>query len=145
LKRHDWTDRVFRHIRRLAGFELYLCVLITAELIGSTYYRALEVATGCQRLKVLCRTLVADELAHVGFESQLLLALRVPKRAPTRVALCFAHRTFFTGAAGVVWFAHRAVLGRAGYGMMSFLRACRTQYSFYLDPPLIKMASSSVL
>jgi hypothetical protein len=86
LKRHDWTDQVFRHLRRLAGFELYLCVLITAELIGNVYYRALEVATGCQRLKVLCRTLVADELAHVGFESQLLLALHAQKRAPTRTA-----------------------------------------------------------
>jgi hypothetical protein len=75
LKRTDWTDRVFRLIRRLAGLELYLYVLISAELIGIAYYRALEAATHCQRLTVLCRVLVSDELAHVGFESQLLLAL----------------------------------------------------------------------
>src|ERR1700734_2662881 len=76
LKRSDWTDRVFRLVRRLAGLELYLYILISAELIGIVYYRALEAATDCQRLTVLCRGLVSDELAHVGFESQLLLALR---------------------------------------------------------------------
>ena len=64
LKCHDWTEWVFRGVRRLAGLELYLYVLISAELIGVVYYRALEQATGCQRLKVLCRTLVSDELAH---------------------------------------------------------------------------------
>ena len=64
LKRRDWTDRVFRRLRSLAGLELYLCVLITAELIGNVYYRALASATGCQRLKVLCRTLVADASAR---------------------------------------------------------------------------------
>src|SRR5262252_4170242 len=79
LKNTDWTDRMFRRLRRLAGFELYLHVLITAELIGNVYYRALETATGCQRLKVLCRTLVSDELVHVAFESQLLLSLRAER------------------------------------------------------------------
>jgi rubrerythrin len=76
LKRADWTDRVFRRVRQLAGLELCLYILISAELIGIVYYRALEAATDCERLMVLCRTLVSDELAHVGFESQLLLALR---------------------------------------------------------------------
>src|ERR1700735_664434 len=31
LKRTDWTDRVFRLVRRLAGLELYMYVLISAE------------------------------------------------------------------------------------------------------------------
>src|ERR1700722_11443267 len=63
LKTTDWTDRVFRHIRRLAGLRLYRSVLISAELIGNVYYRALESVTGCKRLQVLCRTIVSDELA----------------------------------------------------------------------------------
>lgn len=82
LKSSDWTDRVFRRVRRLAGLELYLHVLISAELIGIVFYRALEAATGCRRLRLLCRVLVSDELAHVGFESQLLLALRTSRAAP---------------------------------------------------------------
>jgi hypothetical protein len=76
LKSTDWTDRAFRLIRRLAGLELHVRVLICAELIGNVYYRALESVTDCERLQVLCRTIVSDELAHVGFQSQLLLTLR---------------------------------------------------------------------
>src|SRR5258708_12804174 len=81
-------------------------VLITAELIGNVYYRALESATGCQRLRVLCRILVSDELAHIGFESQWLLALRASRPAPVRTLMRLGHRAFFAGTAGVVWLTH---------------------------------------
>jgi hypothetical protein len=133
-KSRDWTDRVFRRLRRLAGLELYLHVLTAAELIANVYYRALEAATGCQRLKVLCRTLVCDELAHVGFESQLLLALRARRPAALRFLIRHAHRAFFAGTAGVVWLTHRALLRGAGYGARAFLRACLAQHAFYLEP-----------
>ena len=144
LKRRDWTDRVFRLARRAAGFELYLHVLITAELIGNVYYRALEAVTGCQRLKVLCRTLVADELAHVGYESQLLLALRAERAAVLRGLMRAAHLAFFAGAASVVWITHRAVLRQSGHSARSFLRACLAQHAFYLKPIDMPLPSTSV-
>jgi hypothetical protein len=130
-----WTDRVFRRARKLAELELALSVLLTAELIGNVYYRSLEAATGCQRLRWLCRALVADELAHVGFESDLLLCMRADKPAPVRVMLDVIHRTFFLCTAGVVWATHRPVLRQAGYGPFGFLQACWMQYQFYLIKP----------
>ncbi len=143
-KSTDWTDRMFRRVRRLAGLELYVHILICAELIGIVYYRALEAATHCQRLKMLCRTLVADELAHVGFESQLLLALRAARAAPVQAVMRLAHRAFFAGTAGVVWLTHRSVLRRSGHGVRSFLRACLSQYAFYLEPVNVTLASPSI-
>jgi len=143
-KGSDWTDRVFRLVRRLAGLELYLNILICAELIGIVYYRALEKATDCRRLIVLCRVLVSDELAHVGFESQLLLALRAGRTAPLQALTRLAHRAFFAGTAGVVWVTHHSVLRRGGYGARSFLRACLSQYAFYLEPVNVTLASTSV-
>ncbi len=144
LKRTDWTDRVFRRVRRLAGLELYLYILINAELIGIVYYRALEAATGCRRLRVLCRVLVSDELAHVGFESQLLLALRAGRAAPLQALMRLAHRAFFAGTAGVVWLTHRSVLRKGGYGARGFLRHCLSQYAFYLEPVNVKVASTVI-
>jgi hypothetical protein len=144
LKRRDWTDWVFRRLRRLAGFELYLYVLISAELIGNVYYRTLEAATGCLRLKVLCRMLVCDELAHIGFESQLLLALRAGRPAALRAVMRVAHRMFLVATAGVVWLTHRSVLRHAGHDARSFLRLCLAQYDFYLEPPRASLASRSV-
>jgi hypothetical protein len=143
IRQHHWTDWVFRCIRKPAELEFALGVLLSAELIGHVYYRALEVATGCQRLRLICRMLVADELAHVGFESDLLLSMRSRKVAPVRVAIDMAHRTFFLGAALVVWSTHRALLRRAGYGMFGFLKACRAQYRFYLQPPHVNVSARS--
>jgi hypothetical protein len=134
LKRTDWTDRAFRRIRRLAGLQLYLSVLISAELIGNVYYRALETATDCKRLRALCRTIVSDELAHVGFESELLFALRAGRPAPLRAVTRSAHRIFFASTATVVWLTHRSVLRCAGHSARSFLRCCLAQYTFYLEP-----------
>jgi hypothetical protein len=134
LKRTDWTDRSFRLIRRLAGLQLYVCVLICAELIGNVYYRALESVTDCERLQVLCRTIVSDELAHVGFESQLLFTQRAGRAARLSALARSAHEMFFASTAAVVWLTHRCVLRRAGHSGRSFLRACRVQYKFYLEP-----------
>ena len=144
LKRTDWTDQVFRGVRRLAGLEFYLYILTSAELIGIVYYRALEAATDCQRLTVLCRGLVSDELAHIGFESHLLLALRAERAAPVQAMMRLAHRAFFAGTAGIVWLTHRSVLRQGGYGARSFLRVCLSQYAFHLEPVKATLASRSV-
>lgn len=141
-KRGDWTDHVFRRLRRLAGFELYLSVLVTAELIGKVYYRALEVATGSRQLQALCRMLVADELAHIGFETDLLRGMHESKSPPVRWLHTAAFRTFFTGASLVVWCEHRRILRSAGYHFGTFMRACAAQYSFYLEPPALHAAES---
>ena len=139
-----WSDAIFRRLRRLAGFELYLHVLITAELIGYVYYHALESVTGCQRLKVLCRALIADELAHVGYESELILELRAQKPAAMRTLVRLAHRAFFRSAACAVWISHRRVLERAGHTAAGFLRACLAQYAFHLDPPAAWSGATAV-
>jgi hypothetical protein len=143
LKSRDWTDRIFRRVRRLAGLELYLHVLISAELIGILYYRALEAVTSCQRLKALCRALVCDELAHIGFESQLLLVLRAGRPAAVRTLLRMGHQTFFGVTVSVVWLTQRAVLRHAGYSARSFRRACLGQYTFYLQPAEEVLASTT--
>jgi len=133
VRNHSPTDMAFRAVRRLAGFELYLHVLVAAELIGNIYYRALETVTGCRRLKILCRTLVADELAHIGFESALLRELYTQRSPLTRAVTRIAHRAFFNGGVLTVWTTHRSILRQIGYDLATFSRVCRAQYSFYLD------------
>jgi hypothetical protein len=135
-KHTDWTDFVFCCLRRLGGLQFRLHVFITAELIASVFYRALETATGCQRLKVLSRTLVADELAHVGLESQLLLTLRARRWPVVRGGIRLLHRAFFVSTACVVYVAHRALLRSVGYNIARFVRVCMEQYAFYLEPPV---------
>ncbi len=138
------TDQAFRRLRRLGGLEARLRLLVSAEIIGIIFYRALEVVTDCRRLQILCRTLVADQLAHVAFESQLLLALKGRRPGPIKLLLGAWEQSLLTAAALVVWTTHRRVLKCAGYGPLLFLRDCRSQYAFYLKwPPALRATRSS--
>ena len=136
------TDQAFRALRRLGGLQSRLRILVSAEIIGIVYYRALEVVTDCRRLQILCRTIAADELAHVAFESQLLLQMRGGKHGLAKL-LTSAWEQCVLGAAALVVFAtQRRVLKSAGYGPALFLHDCRSQYAFYLKwPPALRRLS----
>ena len=140
MKRSGWSYRLSGYIRGLTGLHWQLCMLISAELMGIVYYRALESVTDCERLRLLCRVIVSDKLAHVGFESQLLATLRADYPASLQPIIRSAHLAFFTGAAAVVWWTHRSVLLRAGHGARSFLRSCLAQYAFYMEPNRLPVA-----
>src|SRR6186713_586229 len=68
LKRRNWTDSVFRRIRKLAGYEAAVTILVTAEMIGFVYYRALARATASPCLGRICREMCADEAIHLRYE-----------------------------------------------------------------------------
>ena len=138
-RRHD----LFYALMPCAEFEARLVSLATADLIGKVYLRALEVATGCRQLRALCRMLVADQLAHVGFESDLLRAFHSQRLALIRAPRALALRTHFTSASVGAWILHRPVLEKAGYSVSTFIRACSAQWSFYLEPPAIHAASAA--
>jgi hypothetical protein len=133
-KRSGWSYPLSGYVRGLAGLHWQVSMLISAELAGIVYYRALESVTDCQRLRLLCRVIVSDKLAHVGFESELLATLRADRPASLQALMRLAHRTFLMSAAGVVWWTHRPVLRRAGHGARSFVRSCLAQYEFYMEP-----------
>jgi rubrerythrin len=131
----NWADGLFRILRRLAGFELAIMVLITAELIGIQYYRALLNSTRSKRLRAICSLFMQDEALHVAYESELLLALRRRRAAPLRALITFAHGIFHAATALAVWYDHRRVLRYAGHTPMSFLRTCTSHYALYFLAP----------
>jgi hypothetical protein len=144
-QRAHWIDRAARRVHGLAGFELQIAELVSAKLIGKVYYRALESATGCRQLQTLCRILVADELAQIGFESDLLREMHARKPPLMRATHATLHRAFLTNASLAVWLSHRRVLRSAGYGARSFMIACAAQYAFYLAIPKVRTRSEMTL
>ena len=87
LKQRSWTDSIFRVLRKLAGFEAAVTVLVTAEMIGFVYYRALARATESRCLKTICRSMCADESLHLRYETQLLMTIRGQRGAVLRGAV----------------------------------------------------------
>ena len=128
LKQRNWTDSIFRQIRRLAGFETAVTILVTAEMVGFVYYRALGRATQNNYLRTICRQMCADEAIHLRYEAQLLRTLRGARPSWLRAVVGLAHRTLLAIAARVVFREHRAVLEFAGHDTRSFVKDCRSLY-----------------
>ncbi|MCI0462519.1 MAG: ferritin-like domain-containing protein [Gemmataceae bacterium] len=120
-------DSVFRLLRRLAGLELCISVLLTAETIGKVYYQALRRATGSVLLRRICDQLLRDEVQHIRFHAERLALLR-SKRARWRVWLAHGwHWVLFGGTCLVRWVKHRRALRAGGLGLWAFWRACRLE------------------
>jgi hypothetical protein len=126
--RHTCVDSVFRRLRRFAGLETSICVLLTAEVIAKIYYRALLAATASPALRAICRRLLEDEASHVEFQSERLAILR-RKRARWRVAAAVAtQRLLFAGSVAVVICRHKPVLRLANYSFLVFWRDCHREF-----------------
>ena len=133
LKRRNWTDSVFRRIRKLAGYEVAVTILVTAEMIGFVYYRALARATDSPGLKTICRQMCTDEAVHLRYETQLLMTLRGERAPLARRLVEFLHRTLLSMSARVVFHDHRRVLRHVGYTPGSFRRDCEAVYRMVMS------------
>jgi hypothetical protein len=115
-----WVDTVFRRLRGLAGLELSLTVLVTAEFVAVPYFRALRGATNSSILKIICNRILEDEANHLKFQASMLA--RVAGRRPEvfQRFLSELHRLFLLGTILVVWFEHHILFEAAGYTFLRF-------------------------
>jgi hypothetical protein len=119
---HSWPDAVFRFMRRRAGLELSIVVLVTAEIIAKVYYAAVREATGAPVLRRLCDQILGDEVRHVHFQTERIAVMR-RSRSGVAVGLCqFLHRVLLAGTCLVVWHKHGRALRAGGYGFRRFWR-----------------------
>jgi hypothetical protein len=116
----SWTDFVFRRVRRLMGLELLITVLLTAELIGEVYYRAIRAATGCPALRAICAQILRDERMHVRFHVERFRFLRRGRSRLRGLLQDGAWRFFFAGTCLAVWLKHRRAFRLGDYGFRRF-------------------------
>ncbi|MEO8403884.1 MAG: ferritin-like domain-containing protein [Chitinophagaceae bacterium] len=115
LIRHHWVDAVFRWLRKLAGIENTVRVLLIAEIVAKVYYRGLHDATNSVLLKKICNQILRDEDQHIRFQCD---ALRVFFKKKSMISKLFTRSwqyTLMTGTSIVVWMQHRKVLKKSGY------------------------------
>ena len=118
----DWLDNVFRSLRKWAGLEGTVTVLLTAEIISMVYYKALESATHSVLLRQICRQILVDEEMHLRFQSFALLLLYEKKSRPGILFSGLLHTTLMGGTLIMVWLYHKKVLQADGYGFFSFFK-----------------------
>jgi hypothetical protein len=118
----QWSNGVFRKLRHLAGLELAICVLLTAELIATIYYAALRGATRSIVLRRVCEQILRDEAMHVRFQSERLAELRRDRKRWTAHGSAALQAAFFVVTCTVFWISHRQVLSAGGFSLRRFAR-----------------------
>ncbi len=124
----EWTDHCFRWLRHRAGLELAIVVLLTAEVLAQVYYAALRRATRSPVLVRVCSQILADEAAHVRFQSERLALLRRGQSWLTRALRTCCERVLFAAACLVVWHGHRSVFRAASVSFRSFWRRAHSAF-----------------
>ena len=128
IKEH-WVDGVFRKLRKLAGIDNTIMILLIAEIISKVYYAALKKATKSVLLQKICSQVLKDEDQHISFQCCTLQQL-FRRRSPVNRALIHTlYFTLLTGTIAVVWLYHKPVLKKGGHTLRSFRRAVTTAYS----------------
>lgn len=118
--RRDWTDGIFRKLRRFANLEVAIAVLMTAEFIATLYYPALGRATRCPLLQKLCDRITQDEAIHLQFQISLLHRRRWSRpQIFNRLAIAL-HHGFFNLTVLLIWREHNTVLQAGGYNFQQF-------------------------
>jgi hypothetical protein len=129
-----WVDSVFRRLRVLAGLELSLRVLVTAEIIAVPYYRALGRATASPLLHAISVRILQDEAAHLRFQSSMLSRLGVARQPALGRFVSRLHRIFLVGTLFVVWVEHGSVFRAAGYGFERFALEALIEFAALESP-----------
>ena len=150
--KNDWLDNVFRSLRKLAGLEGTVTVLLTAEIIAMVYYKALESVTNSHLLRQICKQILVDEEMHLVFQSFTLSQIYSRKATITVPVSGWIHAILMAGTIVMVWFFHKKVLRSGGYGFFSFFISvwkefskCRTLIKNKAPQPVFASSVASTL
>ena len=124
LHRH-WVDGIFRRLRKLAGLECMVTVLVTAEVLAVPYYRAVHRISPCPALRALCRRILREEAQHLLFQASTLASLQRSRPSWWIGLTHFAQHVLLAGTCATVWTQHGKVLRRGGINFLSFVLTCR--------------------
>ncbi|MEM9091776.1 MAG: ferritin-like domain-containing protein [Cyanobacteria bacterium P01_F01_bin.53] len=116
----QWSDGLFRKLRKLCGWEMMISVLLTAEVIAIAYYSTLAKASQDPQAKRLFERILQDEVTHLQFHGERLSCAR-SGRFSTRWAF---HRLFLWVVTGLVWVEHRHVLIHQFSSFPRFIQRC---------------------
>lgn len=109
VRRRSFLDDIFRILRKTGGLKSEIIVLVTAEMIALSYYRAMAECTASPALKHICRQMLKDELPHIVFQSYTLYKLKTrPLENLLRILLMEATMT-------AVWMSMKHVFQAGGY------------------------------
>ena len=107
-----WSDTIFVRLRRALGLRLELMVLMLAEVVALSYYRALRDGSDDPLTSDVAGRILADERRHVPFHCQRLHAAFARMPRPARPLVTWGWWLLMAGAALLVAVDHGSALRR---------------------------------
>jgi hypothetical protein len=127
LKGH-WSDFAFILVRRRAGLELELMILMVAELIAKRYYLAVHDATSDETIRLMCLQILRDEESHVAFHCDSLGRSFADYSKLHRALLRWSWKRFYQMVCRIVGWDHREVLRAANVTKREWMAATNTVF-----------------
>jgi len=130
----QWTDAIFRRLRKLADLELCIRVLVAAEIVAKVYYKALRDSTNSAALRQICTVILQDEVHHIVFQTTAVYRTQRRRSRLRRLLATVAYRFFMFVTILVVWKDHRGVLKQGRYSFTRFVGEvlCETEDALLL-------------
>lgn len=123
-----WIDFVFRKIRNLGNIEISILVLSSAEIMATTFYKALQKSTRSQTLRDICSQILIDEESHINYQAFTLNKLNTDRGYLRFKFFRYMHTLFVIATALVVWLQYRTVYKNGGYSFFTFMNETIKEY-----------------
>ena len=111
-------DQCFRELRKFGGLKGEIMVLVAAEIVALSYYRALDACVASPALHQICRQMLVDELPHIVFQAQTL----------NKLGFRFYDELIAVGlmesVVAATWIAFYKILGKGGYMLETYAKEC---------------------
>jgi hypothetical protein len=127
LTEQHWTHFLFHLARRALGLNFEIQVLVIAELVGTAYYRLLQLRTRDPVLEEVCARVLRDEANHIAFHVDWLRYAQSRWLPAECAGWSLQFQLLFTAAAKVAWLDHRAALQASGANQLEFFREARRE------------------
>ena len=127
LIRTHWTHSLFRLFRQALGARFEIQVLVTAELVGTAYYRVLARRVRDRITEEVCHLVLRDEARHVEFHLERFLADQQLWLPAERALWATQFQALFLAALEVAWIDHRRVLQKLGASRREFVDEARRE------------------
>jgi len=132
LLEKQWSNGLFRRVRKLINLEFQLQMLLTAELLAEAYYEVLRRNVEDGPITQFCARIVKDEVGHTAFHAEFFGELQHEWSPLWRMLWRWQFRVVHRVTCAVVWWDHRPCFRALGVRREEFDQLCGRAMRTYL-------------
>lgn len=118
--KRQWTDFLFRHVRRRFDWARELVVILTVEMASSPFFRILANNVDDPTVRRVLELILEDQAYHLGFHIDHLREVMEGRTGLERLALQQLSGALFATTLSIVIADHRELFAALGYDKLKY-------------------------